>query len=70
MSEYSNYEEAVQTIKTAILQSQYDAARGVNEKQLMLYYGIGKYISSNFKLIIKKKTKKYEQVGMLYIKKI
>ena len=47
MSEYSNYEEAVQTIKTAILQSQYDAARGVNEKQLMLYYGIGKYISSN-----------------------
>ena len=47
MSEYSNYEEAVQTIKTVILQSQYDAARGVNEKQLMLYYGIGKYISSN-----------------------
>ena len=47
MSEYSTYEEAVQTIKTAILQSQYDAARGVNEKQLMLYYGIGKYISSN-----------------------
>ena len=52
MSEYSNYEEAVQTIKTAILQSQYDAARGVNEKQLMLYYGIGKYISSNTEMDI------------------
>lgn len=25
----------------------YDAARSVNEKQLMLYYGIGKYISMN-----------------------
>lgn len=42
-----NYDEAVQTIKTAILQSQYGAARTVNEKQLMLYYGIGKYISLN-----------------------
>ena len=47
MSEKQNYDEAVKTIKTAILQSQYDAARGVNEKQLMLYYGIGKYISLN-----------------------
>lgn len=47
MSEKQNYEEAVQAIKTAILQSQYDAAKTVNEKQLMLYYGIGKYISLN-----------------------
>lgn len=47
MSEYSNYDDAVQMIKTAILQSQYDAVKGVNEKQLMLYYGIGKYISLN-----------------------
>ena len=47
MSEYSDYDEAVQIIKTAILQSQYDAARSVNEKQLMLYYNIGKYISLN-----------------------
>ena len=38
---------AVKAIKKAILQSQYDAARSVNEKQLMLYYGIGKYISMN-----------------------
>ncbi|KAI4443480.1 hypothetical protein [Schaedlerella arabinosiphila] len=43
MGEKQNYGEAVKAIKTAILQSQYDAARTVNEKQLMLYYGIGKY---------------------------
>jgi len=47
MSEIQKYDEAVQVIKTAILQSQYDAARSVNEKQLMLYYGIGKFISLN-----------------------
>ena len=47
MSGEQNYDEAVKAIKTAILQSQYDAARAVNEKQLMLYYGIGKYISLN-----------------------
>ena len=47
MSEILKYDEAVKIIKTAILQSQYDAARSVNEKQLMLYYGIGKYISLN-----------------------
>lgn len=45
MGEKPNYDEAVKAIKTAILQSQYDAVRAVNEKQLMLYYGIGKYIS-------------------------
>ena len=42
-----NYDQAVEDIKTAILQSQYEAARSVNEKQLMLYYSIGKYISLN-----------------------
>ena len=47
MNEIYNYDEAVEIIKTAILQSQYDAARSVNEKQLTLYYGIGKYISLN-----------------------
>ena len=47
MSDISKYNDAVEVIKTAILQSQYDAARSVNEKQLMLYYGIGKYISLN-----------------------
>lgn len=47
MNEITNYDKDVEIIKTAILQSQYDAARSVNEKQLMLYYGIGKYISLN-----------------------
>ncbi len=42
-----NYDKDVAIIKTAILQSQYDAARSVNEKQLMLYYVIGKFISLN-----------------------
>ena len=47
MNEIVNYDKAVEIIKTAILQSQYDAARSVNEKQLILYYGIGKYVSMN-----------------------
>jgi predicted nuclease of restriction endonuclease-like (RecB) superfamily len=47
MNEIQNYDDAVEIIKSAILQSQYDAARSVNEKQLTLYYGIGKYISLN-----------------------
>ena len=47
MSEIKKYDGAVEIIKRAILQSQYDAARQVNEKQLALYYGIGKYISLN-----------------------
>ena len=47
MDEIKNYDKAAEIIKTAILQSQYDAARSVNEKQLTLYYGVGKYISLN-----------------------
>ena len=47
MKEDRKYEKAVEIIKMAILQSQYEAARSVNEKQLLLYYGIGKYISLN-----------------------
>ena len=47
MGDKTDYRQAVELIKTAILQSQYDAARSVNEKQLMLYFGIGKYISLN-----------------------
>lgn len=47
MSNETIYEDAVKVIKTAILQSQYDAVKSVNEKQLTLYYGIGKYISLN-----------------------
>ena len=47
MSEYTEYSSAVAAIKAAILQSQYDAAKAANETQLMLYFGIGKYISHN-----------------------
>ena len=32
MNEIVNYDKAVEIIKTAIMQSQYDAARSVNEK--------------------------------------
>ena len=38
---------AVEAIKKAILQGQYEAAKGVNRVQLAVYYGIGKYISSH-----------------------
>ena len=41
------YNDAVQVIKQAILQSQLRATRHVNEEQLALYFGIGKYISEN-----------------------
>lgn len=37
---------AVETIKTAILQSQYQAAKETTRVQLILYYGIGRYFSS------------------------
>lgn len=43
----SIYTTAVETIKTAILQGQYEAAKGVNRIQLAVYFGIGKYISLN-----------------------
>lgn len=43
----SGYHAAVHAIKQAILQSQYQAAKGVNRVQLSLYYGIGKYVSEN-----------------------
>lgn len=43
----SKYSLAVQTIKTAILQSQYQAIKSVNKEQILLYYGIGRYISLN-----------------------
>ena len=39
--------QAVKTIKNAILQSQYRAAKGVNREQLSLYFGIGRYISEH-----------------------
>ena len=39
------YNVAAQTIKTAILQSQYNAVKLINREQLALYFGIGRYIS-------------------------
>ena len=41
------YKPAAETIKAAILQGQYEAAKGVNRVQLAVYFGIGKYISLN-----------------------
>ena len=38
---------AVHVIKDAILQSQQRALGAVNQEQLALYYGIGRYISAN-----------------------
>ncbi len=45
--EIRKYQSAVDIIKTAILQSQARAAKAVNQEQLALYYGIGRYISAN-----------------------
>ena len=39
--------QAVNTIKNAILQSQYRAATVVNREQLSLYFGIGRYVSEH-----------------------
>lgn len=41
------YNDAVNQIKTAIMQSQSKALASVNQEQLALYYGIGRYISYN-----------------------
>ena len=38
---------AVQVIKDAILQSQQRALGAINQEQLVLYYGVGRYISAN-----------------------
>lgn len=43
----TQYNDAVKQIKTAILQSQAKALKGVNQEQLALYYGIGRFISYN-----------------------
>ena len=43
----TQYNKAVEVIKGAILQSQYQAAKEVNRVQLALYFGIGKYVSEN-----------------------
>lgn len=45
MNGISQYKDAVEAIKTAILQSQYEALKSVNRIQLALYFGVGKYLS-------------------------
>lgn len=47
MKPSETFNKAVDTIKTAILQGQYEAAKGVNRIQLAVYFGIGKYISQH-----------------------
>lgn len=47
MSDIKQYQNAVDVIKTAILQSQARAVKAVNQEQLALYYGIGRYVSAN-----------------------
>ena len=41
------YNDAVHQIKTAIMQSQSKALASINQEQLALYYGIGRYVSAN-----------------------
>jgi predicted nuclease of restriction endonuclease-like (RecB) superfamily len=47
MNDMRRYADAVKTIKSAILQSRYQAARIANKEQLLLYYNIGHYVSEN-----------------------
>ena len=41
------YVQAAEVIKSAILSAQYEAQRGANSIQLMLYYSVGRYVSQN-----------------------
>jgi predicted nuclease of restriction endonuclease-like (RecB) superfamily len=43
----TNYTDAIQVIKSAILKSRYRATTLANKELLSLYYGIGRYISEN-----------------------
>ena len=43
----TQYNKAVQLMKSAILQNQLEAAKAVNRQILALYYGVGKYVSDN-----------------------
>lgn len=43
----TNFNQAIQALKDAILKSRYRAATLVNRELLSLYYGIGKFISEN-----------------------
>lgn len=47
IQENDDYSVAVNSIKDAILRSQYQAVKLVNREMLSLYYDIGRYISIN-----------------------
>ena len=49
----ANIQQAVSTIKTAILQSQARATQAVNQEQLALYFGIGRYVGTEHAKAIK-----------------
>ena len=42
--QHHQYDKAAEIIKTAILQSQYEASKDINRIQLGLYFGIGKFL--------------------------
>lgn len=44
---FSDYQKIVNALKDAILTAQYEAAKGVNDIQLMLYFAIGRFVSLN-----------------------
>lgn len=46
-TEHAELTNAVQAIKGAILQSQQHALAAINQEQLALYYGIGRFVSMN-----------------------
>jgi len=46
----NNYIESIKAIKQAIVRSRYKAAMLVNREMLMLYFGIGEYISKNSRI--------------------
>ncbi len=46
-TDIQQYNEAVNVIKQAILQSQYRSVKLISGEQLSLYYGIGRYVSVN-----------------------
>ena len=59
---------AVQVIKSAILQSQMRAVKAINQEQLALYYGIGRYVSELQKGILGERSyQKHKRVVETWI---
>lgn len=47
MNSNNSYKDAIKAIKDAILISQYESVKSINEKELLLDLSVGKYISDN-----------------------